>query len=362
MAVATMVRIRNIRWNKIAYIVGSLLAGLLFAKFLRMGRTPPDPYAIDYTRLNLSVVVPLRDLTPYFKTDNTASPFEDTSNTVFFIESVGDANLSSRQLCAVESLSRSNPEVNAVIVYLQPVREIEMRRNAALMKVLKAAKNKITLATIDASLVLSSSPVFHSVASKILKDTPFRVNHLSDFLRMLLLWRFGGFYMDMDTIIYHSLDDLFNAKNFLVTGADDSVSPFFFGFRKNHPMLGKIMDAARDDYIPNYYASVPASMGSVLSKHYGMSVRKAIEARQVDDVKIVNSTVFTPIVWDQFVEFFKDSNEDMVRKFLENGLGIHVWNYKSYGAKVLVNSTSPYTTLARLYCPRSFYYNEENHF
>ncbi|XP_037786376.1 lactosylceramide 4-alpha-galactosyltransferase-like [Penaeus monodon] len=47
------------------------------------------------------------------------------------------------------------------------------------------------------------------------KGTPWPIIQLSDILRVALVWRFGGFYTDIDTVC---LKDIFPLQNFVIGG------------------------------------------------------------------------------------------------------------------------------------------------
>ncbi|XP_059469113.1 lactosylceramide 4-alpha-galactosyltransferase-like [Neocloeon triangulifer] len=319
---------------------------------------------MDYSGLKVKDVIKLKDLTPMLADDSYSSSliFGRENKVVFFIESSGTGVLSTRQLCTIESLQENNPEVKIVVLYVDPVKVVNLAGQSSLFKVLRNANGRVVLATVNATYIVEKSGIFKTTAQKIFHVTPYKTHHVSDILRLILIWKFGGFYMDTDLVIFKNLDKLLSVENFLLSQVDDSIAPYFFGFRKNHPMLQKMMETARDEYLPHYYATVPNAMGSAISRHFKVTVKEAIHRGKVDDVLVVNSTVFSPISLDEFVDLFRDNNQQMIQKIMGSSLGIHVWNYKSGETRIMINSSSPYSVLARDHCPRAYFGHESDFF
>ena len=82
-------------------------------------------------------------------------------------------------------------------------------------------------------------------------DWPMTV--LSNVLRMILVWRFGGFYFDSDIICMRNLEGLENVAGFL---NEDSVNNAHFHARPNHPFIYKILQAIPEEFLVSSFSLV----------------------------------------------------------------------------------------------------------
>ena len=66
-----------------------------------------------------------------------------------------------------------------------------------------------------------------------LKSSKHYIAHLSDILRVLILRKFGGIYLDLDVLIIKPLPP---APNFVGFVNDENVATAVLKFQKNHPL------------------------------------------------------------------------------------------------------------------------------
>lgn len=62
--------------------------------------------------------------------------------------------------------------------------------------------------------------------------SPYYIAHLSDFIRLVTLYKYGGIHFDLDFIIQKSLDDI--PMNFASAEHNDSISNAVFGIESNN--------------------------------------------------------------------------------------------------------------------------------
>ncbi|XP_059474432.1 lactosylceramide 4-alpha-galactosyltransferase-like [Neocloeon triangulifer] len=312
------------------------------------------PLNAALARMTESTMLTLQDLTPIVDSGDAKSVF-GSSKVIFFVESSGLAKLSPRQACTIESVARHSPGYTLVLLYVHPVRFIKLKENVALYELLKAHGNIVKVFTISASHFLTKLTPFGTTAKAMLEKSPFRPNHLSDFLRLSLVWMFGGFYMDLDVIVYRDLTDILKLDNFLLTRTNNTLGSYFFGFKQSSPVLKKIIEQVIFEYVPQFYASVPNSMGSAFVWKFNTSVEAAGAKGKLGDVLILNSTLFSPLGdWVTYPDLFNENKTQLAEDFLKISYGVHVWSYQSAHKIVYLNSTSPIAKLAKDHCPRSF--------
>ena len=155
----------------------------------------------------------------------------DSKNNIFFFETSGlvkggfgtKAGLKNRQACSVESAARMNPDVNIFMVFV--LRQKLEKSNA--IKALKNYKNVVFL-QMDLSEFFKDTSVEVWMTNGDFFYSAFLIEHLSDLLRLLALWRwvwcstrylwnepmkfnysrYGGTYFDLDVISQTSVESI----------------------------------------------------------------------------------------------------------------------------------------------------------
>ena len=106
---------------------------------------------------------------------------------------------------------------------------------------MKKQKNIYIRKMLDLAKRVKSLPIGKLLKenSTFLKGT-YATDQLSDVLRYYLLYKFGGIYIDLDTITIAAIPDEF-PDNFGVA-LTDAVASAVLRFRKNHPLLKTVLD------------------------------------------------------------------------------------------------------------------------
>lgn len=123
---------------------------------------------------------------------------------IFFHETscFGDSGLielNCRQACAVESAALMNPGMLVNLLLLSP--SPPSNHTAKLLKYLIDYKN-VKISRIYINEYIGNTPLEQWYANgKVLESSQWPRSHMSDILRYLTLWRFGGIYLDLDVVI-----------------------------------------------------------------------------------------------------------------------------------------------------------------
>lgn len=184
--------------------------------------------------------------------------------------------------------------------------------------------------------------------------------HLSDFVRLVSLWRGGGFYLDIDYIIVRELP-LARFSNFLVIEGLDGglLNNGVMHLDANHWLVDKLMRYIDENYDPgDYHLHGPRALSIVfhdLCKYDDKVARK----KACPDIKLVSYTRFCPI-GAPFWELTFDNVTDYTAGLVSKSYGIHLWNFLSSKKRVDFASNQLYALVARQSCPHSV--RNEMHF
>ncbi|XP_059470630.1 lactosylceramide 4-alpha-galactosyltransferase-like [Neocloeon triangulifer] len=332
---------------KILHRISLLLSiALIFGLYLLSNRKIPNSKAQQdehYLRVF--------DLTPFL--DNPLE-FEARfgENVVFFIESSSSGRLGAREVCSVEALTFLSPNVKIFIIIANDVRQISLTKNPALTELLSVAQNLI-IATVNSVQVVKGTPL-EAISTTRFLETGSPVEHLSDFLRLGLLWKLGGVYMDLDLLTFRNIDEILSLKNFLAADTKDKINSCMMGFQRNHPFLKSIMAMVDKTYEPLDYSTVPRTLNVATVTTFRVSVEEAIKRGRIGDVHFLNYTVISPVTYDNHLMLYDELKGVLTEFMTKNSFGVHLWNSLGNIFKLKKNSTAPYAVIARKFCPRSF--------
>ncbi|CAB3253065.1 unnamed protein product [Arctia plantaginis] len=152
--------------------------------------------------------------------------FSPEPNSIFFHETSCRGSLRGRQACAIESAARMHPNKQIYVLFSSPVSDNTLR-NSSLAKL--SMYLNINFARVHIAEYARNTPLEDLVASKEFYRSKWWVEHTSDVLRSLTLYKWGGVYLDMDMLVVKSLASL--GKNWvakeqplLVNGAAIAIS------------------------------------------------------------------------------------------------------------------------------------------
>lgn len=90
---------------------------------------------------------------------------------------------------------------------------------------------------INLSTYASDTPLADWLSSEKLFMSQYLNSHVSDFLRYLSLYKFGGTYMDLDVIVQKSLDDI--EPNYAGAESENFVAAGVINF--DYESVGRVM-------------------------------------------------------------------------------------------------------------------------
>ncbi|KOB69441.1 Uncharacterized protein OBRU01_17463 [Operophtera brumata] len=176
----------------------------------------PDLYFLSFNFENVSCYYEYGDeLT--FVSDRGFNP---PAESIFFHETSCRGGLDSRQACAVEAAARANKHWDIHVLFLAPVKTL----NTKSMQVLQEL-DRVKFARINLLEYAKNTPLEDLVASGALNRTKWRISHTSDVIRYLTLYKWGGVYLDLDTVVVKPLGSLSN--NWSARESDQVVAAGF---------------------------------------------------------------------------------------------------------------------------------------
>lgn len=232
--------------------------------------------------------------------------------------------LTLRQACAIESAALSNPHDKIYIIFVspQPLDSIDFTEE---LEILNSYPNIHPLSLNLVQFVIDT-PLEKLIGNGDIFDSIFIKSHTSDVLRMLLIWKYGGTYLDSDMIVRLELNQL--PQNYIC---------------KDHGYLNgaiinldtkrgkKFAEIFMKDMLENFNGTVWGSVGPdiflrVMSKICGTSVVR--EMRNCDGFNLLPDEFCYPIKGVNWMELFDESssNSKRVMDKVEYSYVVHFWN------------------------------------
>ncbi|XP_033183907.1 lactosylceramide 4-alpha-galactosyltransferase-like isoform X1 [Bombus vancouverensis nearcticus] len=260
--------------------------------------------------------------------------------------------LNARQACAVESAAKMNPSMNVYLLFISPSKISDQSRE--MFNQLQTYSN-VRIRHIKPEKYMRDTPLHLWYSSGILKKSYWPRSHMSDILRYLTLWKYGGIYLDLDVVVIASLERLTN-----FAGAEDwkNVAAGVMGFDVTE--LGRRMaDACIRDMRANFRGDVwgnngPGVITRTLQKLCSTKYVRDMTTSRCHGFKVFSPSTFYPIHYEKWKIYFETKDKNTTMQIVDKAMAIHVWNKFSKFEKVDVNNDVPYVIIARKHCPKIF--------
>ncbi|XP_065342174.1 lactosylceramide 4-alpha-galactosyltransferase-like [Cloeon dipterum] len=270
----------------------------------------------------------------------------------YMIDSSRQGVVYGRQACAVESLAKNNPDADVYLLVLYPPRDLRVQTNEQLDMVKRRYPN-IQMLSVKMEKLIEGSILEEWYARGELNKSSYPVEHTSDLIRVLVVQRYGGTYLDLDFIVLRSLADL--SENFVSYQMSSDVNNAMFGFSKNHLITRMILQRARDKYEPWAFATIgPLSLIHALEIYCGCNVTEMVKNDTCNDLRVYPSGYFYPVAYTVWWVLFENSTSERLASFNES-YAIHFSNFMSKNEIVRVGSDQVYSVLAKQHCPRAYW-------
>ena len=153
---------------------------------------------------------------------------------------------------------------------------------------------------------------------------------VSDYMRVYVLFHFGGIYLDTDMYIAKSTVSLQDKGVFVGFETDDSVNLAIAGSVSHHPLWGKLLRFYREEIWNSELYTVPDITTSILLRDYNLLLSGQTQVLQ-DAIHVYPHEYFYPYYY----------NEHFTPECISpNTYGIHWWSssWKSKQAKVFLRT------------------------
>ncbi|XP_063010283.1 lactosylceramide 4-alpha-galactosyltransferase-like [Melospiza melodia melodia] len=274
-------------------------------------------------------------------------PSPSTGN-VFFVETSEQTAPSYLFSCSVESAARTHP-ASRVVVLMKGLAKENVRLPKHWAFSLLSCFPNVEILPLDLKELFSGTPLKRWYLWPLRQWEPHFLPNLSDACRIVLMWKFGGIYLDTDFIVLKNLQNLTNA---LGIQDDHELNGAFLSFEAKH----KFMELCMQDFVQNYNGWVwghqgPELLTRVFKKWCSLGTIKSMSCK---GVSALAQEVVYPIPWQDWEQLFEAVSALELQKLLKNTYAVHIWNKLSHGTKLEIPSQALLAQLYSQFCPATY--------
>ncbi|XP_031631936.1 lactosylceramide 4-alpha-galactosyltransferase-like [Contarinia nasturtii] len=284
--------------------------------------------------------------------------------TIFFHQTTcsktGIVKLNAKEACAVESAARHNPDRDIFVIFASPVGVIETKKELPQFYNKLQVYSNIHVRNMNIWRYSSDTPISSWLTSSKLFDSMFLYEHMSDIVRAMTLYRYGGYHMDLDVIVQKNIDEL--GENFIgddwatvINGAVMHLNNHGVGREISQRFFGEIMKNFNGD---SFIGNGPQMLTHILEEICSTPNRTLWTPNRCQGAKIQPKETFYPISWSNYTLYFEPEDLNKALKLCENSTVIHVWNDRSKDIWNKVGIENAYQVIAAKNCPLVYYDSE----
>ena len=280
-------------------------------------------------------------------------------NNIIFIETnENKITLSSKVLCALESAALNNPN-SLILLFASNVSILDSK---IFQKYTNIQVKKLLIEDVFNGTALME---WWRKFKHQINEGLFKLAHISDALRLALLLKYGGMYMDSDTITIKNLDSLLEFPG-LGAQTDKELANGFLNFPKNHKFIRQVIDEFSKSYTAGCWSCGGPVLISKVFRDYCKS-KNFIQTHQLTKDKIFNYTknpenkpkceIFVyPIGYFYHLPYFQshiifEKNSSYNKQLFKDSYGIHIWNHLSSNFHARSGDGSIYEYYSKINCP-----------
>jgi lactosylceramide 4-alpha-galactosyltransferase len=229
--------------------------------------------------------------------------------------------------------------------------------------------NDSTMPVIDAILSYPNVYLFYFDIFEYSKDTPLEkwfaegkilkskyiIHHKSDILRILTLWKYSGTYFDLDVVVKKPVSE--RGVNFACNQGDATIGSAILNL--NGSLGRSIAQKNFKEVTEHFNGNSWTGNGPVVLWNIAKNMCDTTEIAQMNrhhcnGFEVLPSEDCYAIMFSSWKKFFDENSIDEVLTKTNSSFAVHFWNYVSGSTKLTTNSSAPYITIAKNFCPRVF--------
>lgn len=280
------------------------------------------------------------------------SPTDDKN--VFFIETgelTNDVKIKARQACAIESAAMTNPHLKVFVLYSSIERFKALQVTQHIEAILSYPNVFINYLNMEQFSV--GTPLKDFINSGKLSKSLYRMEHTSDVLRYLVLWKFGGTYLDSDMIVRKRLDA---TSNYACRQSEDEINGAILNLdsKVGRTLAGILIDNLVENFSGESFVRNGPQLLTRVAKNLCKtnSMDEIIKKKTCNGFNYFNSSSCYEIKYNEWSKLMEAKYSDEVMQRVNDSIVVHFWNHVTKTVQLSVSSPAAYIKLAKQFCPK----------
>ncbi|XP_050369913.1 uncharacterized protein At4g19900 [Argentina anserina] len=272
----------------------------------------------------------------FFSGNSSGSPCK----TRFFMTWISSKTLGNRELLAMESVFKSHPNACLVIVS----KSLDSDKGLQVLKPFSDSGFRVMAIAPDFDYLFHNTPAeawFLGLRKGSVRPGGVSIGqNLSNVLRLALLYKYGGIYLDTDVIVLRSLSKMKNVIGAqtldLQTGHWSRLNNAVLVFDKNHPLLFKFIQEFALTFDGNKWGHNGPYLVSRVVSRINETPNPGF------NFTVLTPSAFYPVNWSRIRSIFGGPKDEVHSKWLltklehirSRSFALHLWNSQSRRLKV----------------------------
>ncbi|KAL5279475.1 hypothetical protein ACFFRR_003846 [Megaselia abdita] len=289
----------------------------------------------------------------------TAARQPKIGKTIFFhvteCNPSGLITLTPRQACAIESAAFNNPTVDVFVLFASPT-YVPNNLDSSVIKALLKYKN-IFLRNNNLWIYTEDTPAGGWFRGESIFRSDFLTTHLSEFMRLVTLWRYGGIYVNLDVLV---LDDLYYFPPNTIGALDNStVGNAVINVDdggESHNVVATILKHFVENFKGDSLEHNGAQQITTVLKEKICKVNdtQSMTAEQCWGMDVYPSRTYYPIEKENARYLFEEEHISEAMEVTYFTLTVRLWDEVTKDSKYKVGSVSALGLHAYSNCPRIY--------
>ncbi|XP_063586839.1 lactosylceramide 4-alpha-galactosyltransferase-like [Penaeus indicus] len=223
-----------------------------------------------------------------------------------------------------------------------------------LVTLLKQRYRNLDVVGADLNAMFTGTPLEILFKSGIwAHNTPWPANNLSNLLRNVLLWLWGGMTTDTDCICVRKVTHLHNAIAY--DEKDKVANNAIMHFEARHRFILETMEYLKQNFqVAKWHVNGPGAASHIAKKVCGTKNLNKILYEKCDSLQLMPLRNMQLYTWTQWGNYFK---KGIGSKFLgehKDAYILHMYNKLSKKRPVEIGSETIYDSVASVVCPLTY--------
>ncbi|KAK8395430.1 hypothetical protein O3P69_006227 [Scylla paramamosain] len=281
---------------------------------------------------------------------DTAPSHKNTN--VFLIDTACNSRPKFRAWCSIESWAQVNPSLQIWFVMTSAtISDFEGFPSKLLQKY-----SNLNIVGADVEKMVEDTPLKQLFDSKKwTQNNTWPVELLSDMMRVLVLWRWGGIYSDTDVVSIRPFDLPLNSLGY---ETDFQIGSAVYSFEAQQSVMWRLMKDMVNGFMPELWGSIgPKAITRVVKAMCGVEDLQTLLPKTpviCGGVTLHPRQTFYPVDYTQSKKFFTKNRGIRFEKTFRHSHAIHFWNKMSKELMVTKGDNSLYEVAAKKYCPITY--------